>query len=352
MFLSLRKVLRFCYSCCRSYFVSTPVFLRIIPTDKCNLQCQYCYQHDPNSSIMSREEFDQYLAKANKLGTSIISFLGGEPLLWPSIYYAIEQCNKKRMITDINTNGLLLNSDNLEKLGRAGLDVLGISLDALVPLRQSKKDLISNKKLIEKLRLFNKNHKTTIRINAVVTKDNIEYIESLINLINQYKYPLSLGFIVPPPRKSQKWDGSRLVFTEKDFPILRKFVDMVLIKKKNGYNISDPDSYFEGIFDFIRGKSNWECGEHRRKFSGITITPDGSLRNCTKLMDRSEYKFLDMTPKKIKGLRQIQSGIIKKCNPYCYSNCAYHAYYYSRHRLEFIFKQLIYTINAPKDNFS
>jgi MoaA/NifB/PqqE/SkfB family radical SAM enzyme len=341
MILSLRKILRFFYSCFRSYFIPTPVFLRIISTDRCNLQCQYCYQHNSDSVIMSREEFDKYLTRANKLGASIVSFLGGEPLLWPSIYYAIEQCNRIGMITDINTNGVLLNSDNLEKLGRAGLDFLGISLDALIPLEQSKKDLVSNKELIEKLKLFNRKYKTIIRINAVVTKDNIGHIEELMDLIHQFKYPLSLGFIVPPPGLSQEWNGDGLVFTERDFPVLRKFVGMILQKKKNGYYISDPDAYFKGIFDFIQGKSDWDCGEHQRKFAGVIIAPDGRIRSCTKLMDYSDYKFLDLTPKKIKTIREEESKNISKCNPRCYSNCAYYAYYYSRHKIEFIFKQLV-----------
>jgi hypothetical protein len=33
-------------------------FLRVIPTDRCDLRCRYCFQHDPDSPEMSRPDFE------------------------------------------------------------------------------------------------------------------------------------------------------------------------------------------------------------------------------------------------------------------------------------------------------
>jgi MoaA/NifB/PqqE/SkfB family radical SAM enzyme len=329
--------MRFIYSYFRSIFITTPLFLRIIPTDRCNLRCEYCYQNDPNSPNMTKEEFDKYLSKAKKLGTSIISFLGGEPLIWPHIHHAIEQCYKNNIITDITTNATLLSTSNLNKLGEAGLDVLRISIDALVSSEQSKKSTGSNSALIKRLKLFSKKYSTFIQVNAVVTKQNIKSIEKLINFTDRLGYVISLGFVVPPPISGQKWSGSSFAFSEKDFPALQKFVDMILLKKKQGYKIVEPESYFKGIFDFVQGKNEWNCGDHFGRFSGVIIAPSGKLRSCTKLMGSLDYQFLKLTPKKIKHLRRyLVKRIIPKCNPICYSNCAYSAYYYHHHKTELV----------------
>ncbi len=352
MFFSAKKLVRFSYSCLRSCFVPTPVFLRVIPTDRCNLQCQYCYQNNPNSPTMSRKEFDEVLAKAKQSGTSIISFLGGEPLVWPDIYYAVEQCSRQGVMTTITTNATLLTEENFEKLGKAGLDFLEVSVDSLLSTEQSEKSFVADKELSARMRRFAKRHKVVTSVNMVVSRDNIESAEELIDFTHYQGYPLSIGFIVPPPGQEQEWEGSHLAFTEADFPALEAFTAMVLSKKRQGYKIIEPPSYFQGIFDFVQGKHCWDCGSHRKKFSGITVAPDGRLRTCTKLMDSTEHCFLDLTPRKIREVRASTRAIISQCNPRCYSNCAYNAFYYTRHKWQFLFQQLfpalVKTKNPPK----
>jgi sulfatase maturation enzyme AslB (radical SAM superfamily) len=50
-----------------SYRHGTPAFIRMIPTDRCNLNCSYCWQRDNQSADMSINSFAAYLDKAKEL---------------------------------------------------------------------------------------------------------------------------------------------------------------------------------------------------------------------------------------------------------------------------------------------
>ncbi len=344
MLFKLKKIKRVAHSYLKSKFVPTPIFLRIIPSDKCNLACKYCFQYDNTSHSMTKEEFDAYFDKAVELGTGIISFLGGEPMLWPHIYYAIEKCSQKGIITEMSTNATFLSEQNLEKLGKADLDMLNISVDSLTAVDQSNKSFLTKNDLVPRLESFRKKYRTHVRLNAVITKANITQVECLIDFAHEIGYPISLGFVVPPLIKKENYPGAHILFGKGDFPVLESTVNMVLGKKKKGHLIIDPDSYFEGIFDFINGTNDWDCKFAKNNFGGIAIAPDGRLRSCPKLMDYMNFKFLDLTPDKIREVRTVVSKIIDKCNIPCYSNCGYAAYYYTRHKYEFFTKQLLPSI--------
>lgn len=93
--------------------------VQLVVTEKCNLQCKYCYM-DKNPTTMPRDIFDKYYAKLPKLLKLFDSdcynvvYFGGEPLLnLDLIYYSLPifendpKCN--RMI--IITNGSLLTTE-------------------------------------------------------------------------------------------------------------------------------------------------------------------------------------------------------------------------------------------------
>src|SRR5438309_8832983 len=60
---------------------SHPVLAHIIPTRRCNLSCTYCNEYDDFSKQIPTAEMKRRIDHLARLGTSIISFSGGEPLL-------------------------------------------------------------------------------------------------------------------------------------------------------------------------------------------------------------------------------------------------------------------------------
>ena len=75
------------------------------------------------------------------LGTTIITLSGGEPTLHPDLDAIIARIRERGAIATLITNGLLLTPERIQKLNRAGLDYLQISIDNARPDEISKKSL-------------------------------------------------------------------------------------------------------------------------------------------------------------------------------------------------------------------
>lgn len=118
-------------------------YLRISITDKCNLKCIYCMpekglKHFAQSEILTTDEIIRIVRIAGKYGVKQVRLTGGEPLLREDIVPLISGI-KGAGIKDlsITTNGQRLASI-AQKLKKAGLDRVNISLDTLIADRYRK----------------------------------------------------------------------------------------------------------------------------------------------------------------------------------------------------------------------
>jgi MoaA/NifB/PqqE/SkfB family radical SAM enzyme len=142
-----------------------PVLAHIIPTRRCNLSCTYCNEFDDSSKPVATAEMIRRIDHLADLGTSIISFSGGEPLLHPDLDDLIAQIRRRGRIAGMITNGYLLTADRIQRLNRAGLEHLQISIDNVKPDDVSKKSL---KVLDKKLQLLAEHADFHVNINSVV----------------------------------------------------------------------------------------------------------------------------------------------------------------------------------------
>jgi MoaA/NifB/PqqE/SkfB family radical SAM enzyme len=148
-------------------FASTdhPLLAHIIPIRRCNLACEYCNEYDDFSKPVPLEVMYQRVDKLAALGTSVITISGGEPLLHPDLDQIIHRIRQRGMIAGLITNGYLLVAERIERLNRAGLEWLQISIDNVMPDDVSKKSL---KVLDRKLELLAEYADFHVNINSVV----------------------------------------------------------------------------------------------------------------------------------------------------------------------------------------
>lgn len=321
-----------------SYRHGTPCFVRMLPTDRCNLDCAYCWQRDNASPDMTLETFRAHVAKAKELRVGLITFLGGEPMIWPPLYDAIGLCTEARIMTDLTTNGTLLTQETVERLGQAGLDYLNISVDGEEATSVTRKNSVFRPGLMEALREARAKYHMHARINSVIYKNNFGDIQVLMDFARTWDMQLSLGFIVPPLDPAQR-SASDIYFSPQDEGLLRSLVEEILEKKRAGFPVIDPDSYFENIFRFIRREKFWDCN-YPTRYGWINVTPTGHLRSCTKKMDELEYRFLDLDLDTLKQVRALLKEKVQSCNLDCYSNCAYDSYFYTHNKGAFLKKVL------------
>jgi MoaA/NifB/PqqE/SkfB family radical SAM enzyme len=142
-----------------------PLLVHIIPMRRCNLACTYCNEFDDFSKPVPLEEMFRRIDKLGEMGTLIVTISGGEPLLHPELDAIIARIRRNGMIAGLITNGYLLVADRIERLNRAGLEYLQISIDNVQPDDVSKKSL---KVLDKKLELLAEYAEFQVNINSVL----------------------------------------------------------------------------------------------------------------------------------------------------------------------------------------
>jgi MoaA/NifB/PqqE/SkfB family radical SAM enzyme len=142
-----------------------PVNCHLIPIRRCNLDCQYCNEYDKHSPPVPLEVLHRRIDKLGELGATIITISGGEPLLHPELDDVIRRIRLHGILAGMITNGYLLTAERIERLNRAGLEHLQISIDNVTPDEVSKKSL---KVLDKKLQLLAEHAEFHVNINSVV----------------------------------------------------------------------------------------------------------------------------------------------------------------------------------------
>ncbi len=162
-------------------------YLRISLTESCNLRCIYCMPEGVAPKVcgetLTKENIFDIVEVAVELNIKKIRLTGGEPLLRQDIVEIIQGI-KDRGIEKIyiTTNGILL-SEKIEKLKKAGLKGVNISLDTLD--REQFNYITRGGDLERVLQGIEKalNLNLEVKINSVIMKDiNENAIEELAKL--------------------------------------------------------------------------------------------------------------------------------------------------------------------------
>jgi MoaA/NifB/PqqE/SkfB family radical SAM enzyme len=171
--LTLRRKFRFCNTRWREWRMIAkglaskrhPILAHLIPIRRCNLSCTYCNEFDNFSKPVALEVLFRRVDQLAALGTTIITVSGGEPLLHPELEEVIHRIRQRGLLAGMITNGYLLTPQRIERLNRAGLDHLQISIDNVQPDEVSKKSL---KVLDRKLQMLSHHAIFQVNINSVL----------------------------------------------------------------------------------------------------------------------------------------------------------------------------------------
>jgi MoaA/NifB/PqqE/SkfB family radical SAM enzyme len=142
-----------------------PLIANLIITRRCNLSCGYCFEYDKVSPPVPTETLKERIDHIARLGSVFITFTGGESLLHPDADELVAYARKKGLVPFLNTNGYLLTKSWIERLNKAGLYGMQISIDNVKPNDVSAKSL---KTLLPKLRILAEHARFRVRINCVL----------------------------------------------------------------------------------------------------------------------------------------------------------------------------------------
>lgn len=251
-------------------------YLRVSVTQRCNLNCIYCGK-DPcakKGSELSPEQIQKIVKAFAACGINKVRITGGEPLLRKDICEIVSSVHSIPEITSLSltTNGVLL-SEYAEKLKKAGLDSVNISLDTLD--REKYKSMTGYDALnsvIDGIRAAQNAGLSPVKINAVLINDvNADEAEKLINVAKDND--IDVRFIELMPFSEAGAQKDKMVTGGS---LLQKFTFLTPLPKSRDTAQYYTAGGFKGRIGFIDPISRKFC----RECSRIRLLCDGRVKPC------------------------------------------------------------------------
>ena len=298
---NIQRNLRGAWEIFRS-LVSTdhPLLAHIIPIRRCNLACKYCNEFDDVSKPVPLPLMYGRIDRLGELGTSVVTISGGEPLLHPELDDIISRIRSWAMVAGMITNGYLLTAERIQRLNRAGLEWLQISIDNVNPDDVSKKSL---KVLDKKLQLLAEHSEFHVNINSVVGGGVKNPEDALVigKRAIELGFSSTVGII-------HDGDGQLQPLSDKEREIYHA---MKSLEKRSFTRINNFQD------NIAQGRPNqWRCRAGARY---LYICEDGLVHYC------SQQLGYPATPLEKYTLEDIRREYVteKSCAPHCTVSCVH-----------------------------
>jgi MoaA/NifB/PqqE/SkfB family radical SAM enzyme len=284
-----------------------PLLVQIIPIRRCNIDCGYCNEYDKVSPPVPADVMVERIDHLARLGTSVVAFSGGEPMLHPQIERLIARIRSRGMMAGLITNGYLLSQKKIEALNAAGLDYMQISIDNVEPDEVSKKSL---RLLDKKLQWLAEYATFDVNINSVVGGGtrNPEDARTIYRRARELGFSASIGIIHDASGQLKSLTrAERAIFDE-----VSADIDSVTFVAKNLY--SGVRGFQENLAD---GRPNeWRCRAGARY---LYVCEDGLVHYC------SQQRGWPGIPLEHYDLAHIKAAFDtpKSCAPFCTIGCVH-----------------------------
>jgi MoaA/NifB/PqqE/SkfB family radical SAM enzyme len=279
-----------------------PILAQVVPIRRCNLDCAYCNEYDKTSDPVPLEIMRRRLDRLAALGTTIITLSGGEPTLHPDLDALIERIRENGAIATVITNGLLLTPERIERLNRAGLDYLQISIDNARPDEISKKSL---QVLDRKLEWLAQYAEFGVTINSVLGA-GIRRPEDALQVAGRARslgFTSTLGILHDHSGQLQPLGETQ-----------REVYEEFLGHKGSLFSFAHFDSFQHNISHGL--PNNWHCRAGGRF---LYICEDGLVHYCSQQRGKPGIPLESYT---VEDLRR-EAAKPKGCAPFCTISCVH-----------------------------
>jgi MoaA/NifB/PqqE/SkfB family radical SAM enzyme len=280
-----------------------PILAHIIPIRRCNLSCAYCNEYDKVSNPVPTAEMLRRINLLAALGTGIITFSGGEPLLHPDLDEMIQHIRAHGIIVTLITNGYLLTPERIQRLNRAGLEHLQISIDNVQPDDVSKKSL---KVLDRKLQWLAEYAEFDVNINSVLGAgvQNPEDALTITRRALELGFETTVGIIHDHSGQLRPLQGKE-----------KSVFEQIQSERKPAFWAFAYDNLFHK--NLALGQPNdWHCRAGSRY---LYICEDGLVHYCSQQRGYPAIPLEKYTSEDIEREYWTQ----KECAPYCTISCVH-----------------------------
>ncbi|NLV46478.1 MAG: radical SAM protein [Candidatus Hydrogenedentes bacterium] len=264
-----------------------PVILLFV-TDRCNLRCRMCgvCEREGTQDTSGELTTDQYKAvitsAATRLGTSLASISGGEPLLRADIFEIIRFAVDAGISTHICTNGLLLNRERAERLRDAGIAAVSVSVDSPdASIHEYLRGSGTFQGAVDAIQLLRDTAPDIqVGINYLITRlnyrnmtDMVAYAERLG--VQQIKFaPVHANLL---HRLKAKSELDELYFAPEDLADLQREIDRLKERCRTTWLSTTSATFHDGIVSFYAQPRKFKC---YAGYMVCAIGPAGQVAPC------------------------------------------------------------------------
>jgi len=279
--ISLLQGIRIATKGIHSYIANRPIVVSYEVTLSCNCHCRHC---DLGGLIKDEKQIkpEEYGELTQRLRPIAAQISGGEPLLRKdiaSIVRAIKQAGAEYVI--LVTNGVLLNESNYLQLRELGVSQFSVSLD----FPDERHDEFRQrpglyKRLEQTLPRLAKLGFRDIILNTAITKANLREIVPLARKAAEWGVDISYSAYTT----LRTGNKSYCLSNGEDLEILRQAVDELIILKKEGTPLINPELTLRDTLKFFEQGYMPNC---KAGIRFLVVMPDGSLVPCS--LHRNKY---------------------------------------------------------------
>jgi MoaA/NifB/PqqE/SkfB family radical SAM enzyme len=160
----------------KEYGFRPPFVMILSPTWQCNLKCAGCYtlgyQRHPG---LPYDLVKRILKECIAIGLHFITVLGGEPLMYPSLFQMIEE--HPQIFFQVYTNGTLMTKEKAEKIRDLGNAMVVVSCEGYEEETDRWRGPGVYQKIMEAMGHLREAH-VLFGSSATVTKNNVDIVSS------------------------------------------------------------------------------------------------------------------------------------------------------------------------------
>lgn len=203
-----------------------PLAAMVAVTDSCQCSCAHCgvSTNSTNCGEFSLEQMYSLIDELKLLNVRRLYLFGGEPLLRRDIIDIIGYATSRKMLVEMDSNGILLTKENVNLLKKAGLKQVRVSLDSHLESEhdQSRGLIGTYKKAIEGIKNC-KEAGLDCHISSYINKNKInsDHIDHLVTLNDMLGTKLRL---LKPILTGKIMNAEKELFTKKETEKLRSYL--------------------------------------------------------------------------------------------------------------------------------
>jgi MoaA/NifB/PqqE/SkfB family radical SAM enzyme len=310
-----------------------PWFVNVIVTTLCNLRCAMCQSWENNESLGPRNEVLGFFDRlADWLPSPrMVILTGGEPLIHPDIFEYIDRLSSLGFIPALNSNGVALSIETVQKLEKSGLRVINLSLDGLEETHDKNRNGPGCfRGVLDMIHFISQSTDFAISVVTVINSQNAKELPALVRMLAEMGIAgIQFQAIVPTLAKpwSDEFFKTDPLWPDSDEKIadLHQCIDELCKLKSDGYPINNPPSqmlrwkrYFLDPNTLFSGET---CDVAQ---NNLLIRADGAIQFCnhygTLGTIKDDPKTLWKSELAIKMRREME-----KCERPCnfFVNCCY-----------------------------